>query len=293
MTVYYIDPKFDKTIILPKQEPTQSLSTPIPRPPGCTCRYGYPVFAYPGSKGRLSRRICERAPREGKVFCDVFAGRGSVTFAAMTLLDYEHYWINAVGTDKFFYGLWQRSRFKDDLERQRSKEFYEEIKRLAESQYVKPTRAALMEAFLCFSGGNVEDAGLRTSGGGVSQPGYQHKVEHACALLVVRDHRITNMDFADALAELTSHDFAFVDPPYKNAKVKSYDDTMLDHRELVRSLLDAPFKWMLTEYRNDVYLPLTEKFGEPEEIEVQKTMDNSNYTYGDRKKVVECIWKNY
>jgi len=93
-------------------------------------------------------------------------------------------------------------------------------------------------------------------------------------------------------------DFAFIDPPYKNAKVKSYDDTMLDHTELVKILLQAKFKWLLTEYRNDVYQPLTEEFGEPLEIEVQKTMENSNPSRGKgkkgkRRKVVECLWKNY
>jgi len=264
----------------------------------CTCRYGYPTFTYPGSKGRLSGRICELAPPSGKVFCDVFAGRGSVAFAAMTLLDYQSYWINAVGTDKFFHGLWQRSSFAADLERQRSKKFYDQMKVLAEFQYVKPTRAALMEAFLCFSGGTLEDAGLRGGAGGVGQLGFKHKVHHACSLLCVREHRITSMDYQDALAELTDQGFAFIDPPYKNAKVKSYDDTMLDHTELVKILLQAKFKWLLTEYRNGVYRPLTEKFGEPLEIKVQKTMENSNPSRGKgkkgkRKKVAECLWKNY
>lgn len=102
------------------------------------------------------------------------------------------------------------------------------------------------------------------------------------------------MDYKDALAELSSDDFAYIDPPYLGAKVKSYTDKTLDHRELVEILLDAPFRWILSEYdKYPVYRPLTEKFGEPKRIEVQKVMDNSNHTQGKRKKVVECLWKNY
>lgn len=179
MTIHYIDPSFDKRIIVPQGAEPQPLCIPIPRDRICTCRYGYPTFTYPGSKARLSGTICELAPPSGKIFCDVFAGRGSVTWAAMTLLDYEQYWINAVGTDKFFYGIWQRSRFADDLARERSKKFYDEMKALAESQPVPPTRAALMEAFLTFSGGTLQDAGLRGGAGGVSRAGYEHKVNHA------------------------------------------------------------------------------------------------------------------
>jgi site-specific DNA-adenine methylase len=167
------------------------------------------------------------------------------------------------------------------------------MKALAVSQYVKPTRAALMEAFLTFSGGDFIDAGFRSSGGGASQPGYQHKVHHACALLCVRNHRITAMDYKDCLAELGADDFAFVDPPYIGAQVKSYNDKTLKHPELVDILLDAPFKWMLTEYDHPTYRPLTEKFGEPVRVEMQKVMHNSNYTQGKRQKVVECVWKNY
>src|SRR5579863_4746494 len=92
MTTYYIDPSFDKKIIVPEGAQPQPPSIPIPRPSNCTCRYGYPTFTYPGSKARLSGTICELAPPSGKIFCDVFAGRGSVTWAAMTLLDYEQYW---------------------------------------------------------------------------------------------------------------------------------------------------------------------------------------------------------
>jgi len=293
MSTHYIDPDFDKRIIVPPGAEPQPRSIPIPPPPGCTCRYGYPVFSYPGGKARLSRPICELAPPSGKVFCDVFAGRGNVTWAAMTLLGYESYWINAVGTDKFYYGIWQRSRYADDLGRERSKEFYDEMKALALSQHVKPTRAALMEAFLTFSGGTFEDAGFRSSGGGATRAGYEHKVHHACALLCVLEHRITAMDYKDALAELSSDDFAYIDPPYKDAKVKSFSDKTLDHRELVAILLDAPFRWILSEYEHPVYGPLTEKFGKPMRIEVQKVMDNSNYTQGKRKKVVECLWKNF
>src|SRR5437016_2727766 len=86
MNTNYIDPNFKNRIIIPQEAEPQSPRIPIPRFPGCTCRSRYPVFSYPGGKARLSRTICELAPPTGKVFCDVFAGRGNVTWAAVTLL---------------------------------------------------------------------------------------------------------------------------------------------------------------------------------------------------------------
>jgi hypothetical protein len=69
----------------------------------------------------------------------------------------------------------------------------------------------------------------------------------------------------------------------------TYSDATLDHRELVKLLLNAKFKWVLSEYWNPIYAPL----GEPIRIRVDKPMANSNHTDGKRKEGVECLWTNF
>jgi hypothetical protein len=64
-----------------------------------------PHFAYPGGKARHAKRIISLFPPVGDRFVDVFAGRGSITWAVMSLLNYRRYWINAMGTYDFFDGI--------------------------------------------------------------------------------------------------------------------------------------------------------------------------------------------
>jgi hypothetical protein len=62
---------------------------------------------------------------------------------------------------------------------------------------------------------------------------------------------------------------------------------------MVEILLDASFRRALSEYENEIYAPLTRKFGEPVRIVVNKTMNDSNHHGGNRPKAVECIWRNF
>src|SRR5437879_6502860 len=47
------------------------------------------------------------------------------------------------------------------------------------------------------------------------------------------------------------------DPPYKNAKLSAYKP-LDDYPGLVRTLLRADYKWVLSEYWDEVYRPLGE-----------------------------------
>jgi len=82
----------------------------------------------------------------------------------------------------------------------------------------------------------------------------------------------------------------YLDPPYKDASVTAYSDKTLDHGEMMQMLLNAKFKWVLSEYENEIYKPLTEKFGEPIRITVPKAMGISR---GQQPTAVECLWKNF
>jgi hypothetical protein len=90
-----------------------------------------PHFSYPGGKARHAKRIVSLFPPVGDRFVDVFAGRGNITWAVMSMLNYRSYWINALGTIDFF----REIRFLGPapvagqyLFKDRTREFYEKSK---------------------------------------------------------------------------------------------------------------------------------------------------------------------
>jgi site-specific DNA-adenine methylase len=105
---------------------------------------------------------------------------------------------------------------------------------------------------------------------------------------------ITWADYREVLTQCSADDVIYLDPPYLTfgRKTGAYSET-LDHREMVDLLLHARFRWVLSEYENEIYEPLTHKFGEPIRIAVSKTMNDSNHHGGKRPKAVECVWRNF
>lgn len=83
------------------------------------------------------------------------------------------------------------------------------------------------------------------------------------------------------------------DPPYHGCATRTYmplsDE---DYAELIRLLLAAPFKWVMSEYLNQIYQPLTDKFGPPIQIPVIKH-GTRPATNGKRPDAIECLWSNY
>lgn len=158
----------------------------------------------------------------------------------------------------------------------------------------KAQPAPLLEGFLAFSGGTYKNAGPRGMGrGGASSKGFQINLAWARQLMYDKRPKLTAWDYRKVLAECKHDDVVYLDPPYKNANVKSYDDKTIDFPGLVRTLLTASFKWMLSEYPNKVYQPLTKKFGPPVKFKVQRVMTNANHDGTRRKWVTECVWRNF
>jgi len=102
---------------------------------------------------------------------------------------------------------------------------------------------------------------------------------------------ITDCDWAELdWPSLSPDDFAFIDPPYDGADVQPYGENDINHEELVRLLKAARFKWMHTEYPNELYY---RELGEPFFVkDVQLNAVNFRAT-GGRDRRLECAWKNY
>jgi hypothetical protein len=286
------------------------------------------VFSYPGSKNRLAPHILRLLPMSGERFVDVFAGRGSVSFAVLANLQYEKMWINAKGTHEFFEALQFLGSFphKDTRLRffrnyqvpQRSKAAYErekaftvraslldqalmyeeagrpdlgadirrELAGLPEEEQRQPCRK-IAEAFLSFGGGTFSANGRRVGKGGPGRQGFISRAMSASDILYENRNRITitHLDYRSVLAELGPGDVAYLDPCYRGYDMGTYNDSTIDYEDLVRTLSGAKFRWVLSEYFNEVYAPL----GEPIRIVVRK----SNPRGGMGQMAEECLWSNF
>jgi site-specific DNA-adenine methylase len=96
---------------------------------------------------------------------------------------------------------------------------------------------------------------------------------------------VTSCDWSEALNNLTADDFAYIDPPYLGANVGTYKADDLDHTALVTALEAAPYRWVLSEYADPLYLS---RLGNPFFRKEMRHLDSRG-----RGKVVECLWKNF
>lgn len=105
----------------------------------------------------------------------------------------------------------------------------------------------------------------------------------------MKNPRITSLDWFDCLEaeELDERDFVMVDPSYVSGRVSAYTADSVVHTELIEVLKSAPFRWLLTEYLEPLYVAA---FGEPIATkEVQNKASNFRGTGGQERRI-ECIW---
>jgi len=82
------------------------------------------------------------------------------------------------------------------------------------------------------------------------------------------------------------------DPPYLNCDVRAYEDSTLDHKELIDLLLHARFHWVLSEYEDKGQHGMYRVLGEPIRIPVIKQMGNGSNAW-NKQEVFECLWMNF
>lgn len=214
-----------------------------------------PGFRYRGGKATLRKYIARWCPMEGHIYGEPFAGRGNMMFLMHKLAKFSFWALNDKQTIPFF----------------------ESIRRYDGSPIVWPTedefRARIdagksdllyMEPALFWSGGTAKT----TSGSMTTFTGnlyYTERTYRRTLLRVQECLKSVSLFDADAIEFIkwNSHEpnnFLYVDPPYINAKVGSYDEHMLDRKKFIRALKDCKARWLLSEY----YCPdLVEAFGEP------------------------------
>jgi hypothetical protein len=205
-----------------------------------------PHFAYPGGKARHAKRIISLFPPVGDRFVDVFAGRGNLTWAVMSLLNYRRYWVNALGTHHFFIGVAFCGGLPDlteSLIQSRTVDYYDKSKAEtlraflngAIEQYVAIGREdiadhhrdllasstdkeldspiwAPVEGYVSRDGGTYKSTGPKGSGGGITKEGFRRNLNQA-GLLWRQNHKrtkLTQLDYREVLAQCTKHDMVYL-----------------------------------------------------------------------------------
>ena len=113
-----------------------------------------------------------------------------------------------------------------------------------------------------------------------------------CHRLMASTHvRVTSFDWINVDCHaLGPDDFVYFDPPYLGADVRPYGSSSVVHRDLVRTLKRANFKWMLSEYPNELYL---RELGQPIFAENVQLKAANYHQNGGKERRIECIWRNY
>jgi site-specific DNA-adenine methylase len=238
------------------------------------------MIAYPGGKVRLAQTIVSFLPKRGRTYCEPFAGRGSVFFAAASRLEFRRWWLNDIATAPFFEAILSVGSAVQVPPRSKE-EYYRQWALTRQGD----KRAIILEPYLTFGGGGYGRGGFGNKKG-ASQSGYTKIIRECHRLLHSTAPRITALDWQDmGLERLTGDDVVFLDPPYPDADVRSYTDGTVDHEALVDSLLKAKFRWLLCGYLH----PILCRLGEPLWAKEMKLLS----IRGEQQPRTECLWSNF
>lgn len=234
----------------------------------------------------LAEWIVSAFPKQGATYCEPFAGRGNVFFRAAESEGFERWRLNDMQTAPFLRAL------RDTRERVSAPEITEESFRAHKEGFANGNPlSALWEPLLTFSGGGYANAGpniaSRYPGKVATGKGYSDRVFRAGEILRRTGAEITQDDWRQSLAGLGREDFVYLDPPYDGASVRAYNGKSVDIGELVSTLLEADFLWVLSEYENRH----TVRLGRPFAIKARRVTTGQQRVAGNGR--MECLWRNF
>lgn len=250
-------------------------------------------YQYPGAKSRWVKYITAALPNQAPVFLDAFAGKGNVglNVLASQTKDYAKVVFNDLRTAPFFEAV---RTLGDNLRLPPTSEFRDIILRGRRGELDGDPYYEAIEPWVTFSGGGWS-AGARPLNRGLNEKYYRASLRNTRDILIKHNVIITSLDYQAACADLGPDDIAYLDPPYRKSKVHGYKKQDLDHDELVRFLLRAKFKWLLSEYDHDQFY--SNKLGPPfwtrGIYHGQNTFDENGKAKHIPTVKMECMWRNY
>jgi|ERR1039458_8371743 site-specific DNA-adenine methylase len=263
-----------------------------------------PTFGYPGSKAKLAPKLVALMPRTGRVYFEPFVGRGNVFFCATQELQYKFWHINDIQHYAFFSVLRWFDPFvsipydtktivqigKNFREQTRNNPVWEFDDSLDPVMDVLVRPLLLLEPHVTFSGGGYK-AGARKESKN-SFDGFRKRLHTAHEILrsiPETELMISGLDWhVWSKKRFNPEDLIYVDPPYMNANPGAYDTKNFDHVGLVKWLKRLKARWMLSEYKQDIYM---RAFGSPLTFPAKVSM--SKNVGQQQRDSVECVWKNF
>lgn len=238
----------------------------------------HPYFAYRGGKARLRRYIVRWCLPSGSTYCEPFAGRANIFFMVRGFADYKKWHLNDLQTIPFFKSILNYDgKPLPILNKQESIDLYKSGDPLHH----------LLEPITWRSGGL---ASRKASPHGTRLDVVEYRKRIIFAKKLLQGVELTNLDALEVIHRYRkdSKAFLYIDPPYINSNVGSYDEGMLDRPALIKLLKQCQCRWLLSEQPCDDFLSA---FGNP--LTSIKNIPVNPRPGTKVKWTTEVLWSNY
>ncbi len=212
---------------------------------------------YPGGKAKALKMILPLVPKYSE-FREPFLGGGSVFIALKQLFPEKKYWINDLSND--LYHFWINLGVKPEqliASIQKIKETEKDGRRLHKQLVNINPKASLEKAVRFFILNRITFSGT-IEAGGYSQGAFEARFTQSSidrlepVSSILKDTKITNLDYEELINKQGENVFIFLDPPYLSAtKSRLYGKngnlhTTFDHKRFAEVMKKTKHKWMIT-----------------------------------------------
>ena len=243
-----------------------------------------PAFSHMGGKARLRKWLLQYFPDSGRRYCEPFAGKANVYFAARLQLQFTS-WMLADIDPRFLIAL-SCANF-DKLPDSVSKDEFSFWVKAASVNGDLQQVSWLIEPRITYAGKGYRYGYNGSSGTHVGYSGSNYRKVCEAARGLIQGVSIWQRSWESMLPMLEAGDFAYLDPPYYET-LASFEN--VDHVQLIDALNTAKFDWAISGYRSDLYDTRLE-FKCRFECERNSEIKSSNS--GKREGVIETLWTNY
>ena len=212
---------------------------------------------YPGGKSKALKKILPLIPAFGE-FREPFVGGGSVYLALRQQRPHASFWINDLNSELYHFWLYLRDCPDALVEGvQQQKDTAKDGRALHRSLVDNVPDMPLQRAIRFFLLNRITFSGT-VEAGGYSQGAFEKRFTQSSVgrlrrvAPLLRETKITNLDYEEVVSAPGEDIFIFLDPPYLSAtKSKLYGKkgklhTAFDHERFAAVMQSVKHKWLIT-----------------------------------------------
>jgi DNA adenine methylase len=257
---------------------------------------------YPGGKSRVVEKIVGLIPNFEE-FREPFVGGGSVSIYLKQKFPHKKFWINDIYKDLAVFWQQSQANSKNVIEQiwYWKNEFSDgkKLHKFLRENKEKFNETELATAFFIFN--RITFSGT-TEAGGFSNQAFEKRftnssIERLIDLpTVLRDVKITNLDYEKVISADGENVFLFLDPPYYSATASAlygkngHFHRTFNHERFAEDLRNCRHKWILT-YDDSPFI--RELFSFAEITNWSITYGMRNVTENSNQKGNELFISNY